>query len=67
MNGREFYKKTFDEIQLSDQAMTRLMLVNNTAVVCRQQYPLENRILKAAVAFLGFLLASGTVFSVPLL
>ena len=65
MNGKQLYQKTFDEINLSDHAMAKLMLLNADVTVSRRTDFFFYRMLKAIVGFIGFLIASGTIFRIP--
>ncbi len=67
MTGKEFYKSTFDEVQVSDYMMTKLMVMSNGNPVYEKNYGFLYHIAKAIVAFVGVLAASGTLFSVSLL
>ncbi|MCR5703761.1 MAG: hypothetical protein K6G85_03990 [Eubacterium sp.] len=65
MSGKELYQKTFDEINLSDRALAKLMLLNAGVVPARKSEFLLYRVFKAFVGFVGFLIASGTIFRIP--
>lgn len=67
MTGKEFYKSTFDEVKVSDYMLTRLMLMNSENPAYGKNYEFLYHIVKAMIAFVGVLAASGTIFSVPLL
>lgn len=67
MSGRDIYKKTFDEVNISDYTLTKLMLLNGDIVSTNNHEHIVYRILKTAVAFIGVLFASGTLFSVPIM
>lgn len=66
MTGREAYKRTFDEIHISDQMMSRLMLANENVIIRETSYGILYRAFKAVVTFITVLTASGVIFSVPL-
>lgn len=67
MTGKKFYKSTFDEIQISDYMLTKLMVMSSTDCVYEQNHGIIYLIVKAIAAFVGILAASGTLFTVPLL
>ena len=66
MTGKEAYRSTFDEINVSPQMMTRLMLQNGNVVVMENSYGIVYRAIKAIVTFITVLTASGVLFSVPI-
>lgn len=67
MTNKELYKSTFDEIQISDNVMAKLLLVKRVDAECQKKYGIAYKIAKAIVAIGSVFAASGALFSVPLL
>lgn len=67
MTKKELYKNTFDEIQISEHMMAKLLLVKSVDVECQKKYGIIYKIVKAIVAIGSVFAASGALFSVPLL
>lgn len=67
MTNRELYKDTFDEINISEHMMAKLLLIKNVDAECKKKYGVLYQIVKVIVAFGSVFAASGALFSVPLL
>jgi hypothetical protein len=66
MSCKNIYQKTFDEVNISNEMMAKLMLLNCNDNEEQQHEHLLYYFFKTAVALLGVLFASGTLFSVPI-
>lgn len=67
MTGKEFYKSTFDEVQVSQYMLTKLMVMSGENLVYEKKYGIVYRVAKVIIAFGSVFAASGAFFSVPLL
>lgn len=67
MTGKDFYKDTFNEIQVSDYMITKLMLLNGSSLNDMKRRGVLYHVAAAIITFVCTLLASGTLFTVPLL
>lgn len=67
MTGKEFYKSTFDEIQVSEHMIAKLMMMSGEEFVSKRKYGIVYRIAKVVITFASVFAASGALYSVPLL
>lgn len=67
MTGKELYRSTYDEIQISEHMLTKLMMMNGGNLVYEKKYGIAYRVAKVIISFGSVFAASGAFFSVPLL